>query len=247
VVRGNIVYNINSYGNPAYGEDRSADGIYVDGGRDTLIERNVVHHTNIGIELASEHAGHATSGIIVRNNFVYSNTQVGIAIGGYDTERGSTENCVIVNNTFYNNYTQKDWGAELYVQYDTRNNIIKNNIFYANGERRFIESWSEVMADNVVNTNLYFAPGGGTDGTWIWKNTTYSSLAAYQQGSGNDANSLAGVDPLFVSLTAPDLHLRSGSPAINRGETLAISGKLDIDGQRRVKGAAIDLGADEVR
>jgi hypothetical protein len=247
IVRGNTVYNINSYGNPAYGQDRSADGIYVDGGRDTLIERNIVHHTNLGIELASEHAGHATSGITVRNNFVYSNTQVGIAIGGYDTERGSTENCVIVNNTFYNNYTQKDWGAELYVQYDTRNNTIKNNIFYANSERRFIESWSDVMTGNVVNTNLYFAAGGGSDGTWIWKTVEYATFAAYQQSSGNDANSLVGADPLFISTAAPDLHLRSASPAVNRGEALAISGTQDIDGQPRVKGAAIDIGADEVR
>jgi hypothetical protein len=34
IVRGNTVWNIDSYGNPAYGQDRSADGIYVDGGRD---------------------------------------------------------------------------------------------------------------------------------------------------------------------------------------------------------------------
>jgi Pel9A-like, right handed beta helix region len=38
VVRGNAVWNVDSYGNPAYGRDRSADGIYVDGGRDVLIE-----------------------------------------------------------------------------------------------------------------------------------------------------------------------------------------------------------------
>jgi hypothetical protein len=246
-VRGNTVYNINSYGNPAYGRERSADGIYVDGGRDTLIEQNIVHHTNLGIELASEHAGHATSNITVRNNFVYSNTQVGIAIGGYDKRRGSTENCVIVNNTFYNNYTQADWGAELYVQFDTRNNIIKNNIFFASSNRRFIESWSPVMTNNSVDYNLYFAAGGGTNGTWIWKNVTYTTFAAYQSASGNDASGLAGVDPLLVSLATPDLHLQAASPAIDRGQNLPASGTVDIDGQPRIQGAAIDIGADEVR
>ena len=40
--------NVDSYGNPAYGTDRSADGIYVDGGRDVLVEGNVVHDVNIG-------------------------------------------------------------------------------------------------------------------------------------------------------------------------------------------------------
>src|SRR3546814_2484589 len=57
LVRGNEVWNVDSYGNPAYGNDRSADGIYVDGGRDILIEGNTIHDVNIGIELASEHAG----------------------------------------------------------------------------------------------------------------------------------------------------------------------------------------------
>ena len=246
-VRGNMVYNITSFGNPAYGDERSADGIYLDGGRDTLIEQNIVHHTNIGIELASEHAGRSTSNITVRNNFVYRNTQVGIALGGYDELRGSTENCVIVNNTFYNNYTQADWGAELYVQYDTRNNLIKNNIFFATSDRRFIESWSPVMTDNTVDYNLYFAPGGGTDGTWIWKNVSHATFAEYQGASGNDARGLAGVDPLLVDRAAPDLHLKAASPAIDRGQNLAASGTVDIDGQARIQGGAVDLGADEVR
>jgi Right handed beta helix region len=246
-VVGNLVYNIDSYGNPAYGTDRSADGIYVDGGTNIIIERNIVHHANIGIELASEHAGKDTSYITVRNNFVYSNTQVGIAFGGYDEERGSTQYCNIVNNTLFNNFTLGDWGAELYIQFDTRYNIVKNNIIFANTSRRFIESWSPMMTANVVDYNIYFAPGDGTRGTWIWKNVPYKTFAAYQAACGNDANGLAGVNPLLVSTKKPDLHLQLTSPAINRGQNLTASGKLDIDGQPRIQGGTIDLGADEVR
>ncbi|HXD11693.1 MAG TPA: right-handed parallel beta-helix repeat-containing protein, partial [Anaerolineales bacterium] len=163
-VVGNLVYNINSYGNPAYGNERSAGGIYVDGGTRILIERNIVHHSNLGVELASEHSGKNTSFVTLRNNFFYNNTQTGIAMGGYDTKRGSTENCVIVNNTLYNNFTQGDWGAELYIQFDTRNNIIKNNIIYANASKRYMESWSAVMINNVMDYNLFFESGGGTAG-----------------------------------------------------------------------------------
>ena len=245
-VVGNLVYNIDSYGNPAYGTERSAGGIYVDGGTNILIERNIVHHSNLGVELASEHRGKNTSYITLRNNFFYSNTQTGIAMGGYDKRRGSTENCVVVNNTLYNNYTQGDWGAELYVQFDTRYNIIKNNVIYANSFRRFIESWSDVMTDNIVDYNLYFAPGGGTDGTWIWKNVTYTTFDAYQSGSGNDANGLVGLDPLLVSTTTPNLHLQSTSPAIDSGQNLAEAGPYDIDGETRIQNV-IELGADEVR
>ena len=102
------------------------------------------------------------------------------------------------------------------------------------------------MTDNVVDYNLYFAPGGGTNGTWIWKNVTYTTFAAYQSGSGNDANGLVGSDPLLVSTTTPDLHLQFTSPAIDRGQNLVESGTLDIDGQNRIQNI-IELGADEVR
>ena len=246
-VVGNLVYNIDSFGNPAYGEQRSSDGIYVDGGTKIIIERNIIHDTNIGIELASEYGGKNTSHITVRNNFVYNNTQIGIAFGGYDTERGSTENCVIVNNTLYNNATQGDWGAELYVQFDTRNNIVKNNIIYANDARLFVESWSDVMTGNIVDYNLFFASGGGTDGSWVWMGKTYTKFADYQQASGNDANSLTGLDPRFVDTTTPDLHLQPTSPALDKGQELPETGRVDIDGLPRVKGAAIDMGAAEIR
>jgi len=246
-VFGNLVYNIDTYGNPAYGTDRSAGGIYVDGGTNIVIERNVIHHANLGIELGSEWAGKSTSYITVRNNFIYNNTQIGIAFGGYSKWRGRAENCVIVNNTLYKNFTEGDWGAELFVQFDTRYNTVKNNIIYANADRTFIESWSTVMTGNIVDYNLFFAPGGGTNGWWIWKNVPYKTFAAYRQATGNDAHGLAGVNPLFVSTMTPNLHLQFTSPGINRGQTLSAAGTLDIDGQARVQGVAIDLGADEVR
>ena len=246
-VIGNLVYNIDSYGNPAYGNERSAGGIYVDGGTDILIERNIVHHSNLGVELASEHAGRNTSYITLRNNFFYYNTQTGIAFGGYDKRRGSTENCVIVNNTLYNNFTQGDWGAELYIQFDTRNNIVKNNVIYANSFKRYIESWSAVMTANVVDRNLYFAPGGGSSGTWIWKGVTYTTFTSYQSASGNDLASLIGLDPLLVNPAAGDLHLNTGSPAIDAGENLPSiqMGTLDIDGDPRLINGTVDIGADE--
>jgi hypothetical protein len=212
-----------------------------------VIERNIVHDANLGVELASEHAGKNTSYITLRSNFLYNNTQTGIAFGGYDTERGSTENCVIVNNTLYNNATQGDWGAELYIQFDTRNNIVKNNIVFANDSRLFLENWSEVMTGNVIDHNLYFAVGGGSDGSWIWKNVAYTTFADYQSASGNDAASLIGLDPLLVNPTAGDLHIKRGSPAINAGENLSCTqiGTQDIDGNARILNGVVDIGADE--
>ena len=52
-IRGNTVYNITSYGNPDYGRQYASDGIYVDGGRNIVIEQNLMHNVDLGIELAS--------------------------------------------------------------------------------------------------------------------------------------------------------------------------------------------------
>ena len=101
------------------------------------------------------------------------------------------------------------------------------------------------MSNNDVDYNVYYANGDGNNGTWIWKDTEYSNFAAYQSETGNDANSIIGQNPLFVNTETPDLHLQSGSPAIDSGQNLTEAGNIDIDGDIRIQNA-IDIGADEV-
>lgn len=245
LISANEIYNIDSFGNPAYGEDRSAGCIYVDGGKSIIIEKNTAHDCNIGVELASENPGRATSAITVRNNFIYANTEAGIAIGGYDSGRGRAEDCLIINNTLFNNDTSQSGNGELMIQYDTRNNIIKNNIFYANQQKLFISSWSAVMKSNLLDFNLFYTQGG--DGEWQWKNHTYEHFSSYISATGNDKHSLNQKNPMLVSTTKPDLHLQKSSPAIHAAENLLQLDGQDIDGQVRKQGPAMDIGADEVQ
>lgn len=243
VVIGNTVYDVSSSGNPAYGGDFSAGGIYVDGGRAITIERNRVYRCDIGVEIASEHAGRATRDVTVRSNFLYHNRLSGIAMGGYDSERGSTENCVVVNNTLYHNDSLKDGNGELLVQFDTRNNTIRNNILFANDQGLLIGNAFSENTGNDVEGNVYFA-SGGSGGEWMWTGTLYEGLSAYQAGSGKDAQAVF-VDPDLVDEAAPDLHLKSTSPAIDFGMVVASVGDFDFDGDVRVQGSGIDAGADE--
>lgn len=244
VIADNLAYNIDSFTNPAYQGERSADCFYVDGGTRIVIERNIAHHCNIGVELASEHRGKATSYITLRNNFIYQNSEGGILIGGYDRRRGRAEHCEILNNTLYDNDTRAQGNGEVYLQYDTRYNVIRNNILYAGAQNLFIGSWSKKMTANVVNHNWYFTNGAGQ---WQWQKKMYHSFAAYQAATGNDAASTYGIDPAFQNLAAPDLHLQNNSPAIDRGENTSQAGATDLDGQTRIQGASIEIGADEVQ
>ncbi|MED5016053.1 right-handed parallel beta-helix repeat-containing protein [Paenibacillus chibensis] len=249
-ISGNEVYNISSNNNPSYGKklpnnSNAADGIYVDGGKDSVIERNYSYNNDIGIEIASEHAGKATSNITIRSNLVYNNRLTGIAMGGYDTKRGSTVNCKIVNNTLYKNDTLGDGSGQLYVQYDTQNNTVVNNIFVASSSNVLIYNEYTKNSGNVVDYNLYFAPGGSSNATWTWKNKEYTGFAAYKTGTGNDAHSKFA-DPLFLNAAANDFHLTSSSPAVDAGLTDAsLIGTLDIAGNPRVQGAGVNMGAYE--
>ena len=248
IISGNLVYNIESYGNVAYGTDRSADGIYVDGGKNIVIERNIVYRCNIGIELASEHAGKSTSNIAMRSNFISNCGVAGIAFGGYDTKRGSTDSCKILNNTLFANDTLHWETGDFMIQYNVRRNVVKNNIVYANNQNVFMSNPFTQDTANDIDYNLYyFLPGSTYSASfqYQWKNVKYTTFATYKAASGNDAHSLT-VDPLLQNLTTipPDLHIKASSPAINAGVNVDSVGTLDIDGTARLVGF-IDIGADE--
>jgi hypothetical protein len=239
IIRGNTIYNIDSYGNPAYGTDRSANGIYVDGGRDILVEGNIVHDVNIGMEFASEHHGRSTSFVTARNNVVYHATAIGIAIGGYDRHRGFTEGCVIVNNTVVGTE-----GPELLVQFDTRDNVIENNIFVAGPSAEFVENRYTENTNNVVDHNLYWSSDGSDRGVWRWRNRSYPDFSAWRAHSGVDRNS-AFADPRFTDPAASDYGPSHSSPAVDSGAFLPAAGTVDLEGDPRQQGLGTDLGAYE--
>ncbi len=245
VVSGNLVYSITSRGNPAYGNDENSDGIYVDGGTRILIEQNVIHDVDFGIELASEHKDRATSYITARNNLIYHGHTAGVSIGGYAPERGHTEHCTVVNNTLYDNDTSATGSGEFQMQWNMADNIFANNIVYA-GSRCLI-AVNKSQADKshppaVVDHNLYYCASGSKASTWGASSGQVTGFDNYVQSTGNDRNSRF-MDPQFVDAGAHDFHLRSDSPAIAAGKTDgAPVGELDLEGSPRVTSGHIDIG-----
>ena len=223
----NVVYNISSATNPTYGGDRSADGIYVDGGRDIVIERNKVDNCDIGVEVASEHGGKTTSNITVRNNFISRGYQGNILMGGYDATRGNAVNVVVVNNT-----TCQATNLEIELQYNCNGITIKNNILYARTGQPYISNDGGNNTNVSVDGNIYFGASGTSPGSYPDAHARF-------------------VNPLLVN-PLTDLHLLAGSPAIGAGINLGndaqgqpLSGASDIDRRPRVQGSAIDIGANE--
>lgn len=244
VVSGNWVYNITSRGNPAYQNDESSDGIYVDGGTRILIEQNVIHDVDFGIELASEHQNRATSYITARNNLIYQCHTAGVSIGGYAPERGHTDHCTVINNTLYENDTSGTGSGEFQMQWNMANNIFANNIVYAGPRCLFMLNKSQLdkkQPPTSIDRNLYYCASESKASTWIESSETVRGFDTYVASTGNDRHSRF-LDPRFIDATK-DFHLRSDSPAIAAGTTDGIPvGELDIEGSPRVKSGKIDLG-----
>jgi hypothetical protein len=263
-ISGNTVYNISAIKNPGEGDEYDADGLYCDGCAYVTFELNTVYACDLAMEAASEHKGHDSSYVTIRNNLFYDSNTVGVSIGGYANTVGGSDHVIIVNNTLYNNNT-KNQGAEFQIQYhsgDASGNIFENNIVYAGKQNVWIYSYVKPTTQYpappaTLNWNLYYSTAGYVKGTSIdWAGTSsYKTYSAYQTTTGEDADS-PNANPLFDNLTStpPNLDIESNSPAIDAGSTSltcsvgwcngsSIYGNTDFAGNPRENGSLINIGA----
>ncbi len=259
VIRGNTVWECTSTANPAYGNAPGADGLYVDGGTDIVIENNVSYQNDIGLELTSEHTNRTTDHITARNNFIWGNRIGGILLGGAEPGNGGSEYNQVYANTLWANDTRADGNGEIQFNHWCHHNTLRHNLVFAGAQALLCSnpvgatiSGKSTNSDNRFDWNLWWAPGGATASEWQWKNTPYTGFAAWKSSSAQDAHSLF-TDPKLrrpaaSGSTLPDLHLRSDSPAIEAGDPAAKpeDDERDIDRLARLTGARMDLGADEL-
>lgn len=225
-------------------------GIYSDGGQNIIIERNVVTESDIGMELGAENSGWISSNIIVRNNLLYHNDKIGLAIGGYDSNRGRVVHCQILNNTIARNNMlalgSGDFHGEIIIAY-ARSNIFENNIIIV-GEQGDVRAIYEEAAGNIYNRfnyNLYYSSADASSVKFYWNNTSYNGFTAYTNAAGDKTSLYA--NPLCVAPVSGNFRLQDGSPAIDRGNPsyLPTPDVLDLDGAPRVFGGRVDIGAYE--
>ena len=265
----NVVYNIDSKFNPAYGGNfspggddstRSAPGIYVDGGRDITIERNRVYACNFALSLGSEAAGRVTSNVVARNN-IFNHCHVGgIVLGGSDPlANGGASNCAISNNTVYGNDTVGFGGGQIALQNNLTGVTIRRNLITSTASFAQL-----ILKDNITGTFAagaidwnYFKINSGSTFEFIWNGIPYVTFASWKTAAASDTYSTLGTDTLGLTNNTPtstapstDFTLTSTSILRNIGDSAALpftpaAGEKDYLGLSRVASLRVDIGADE--
>jgi predicted outer membrane repeat protein len=228
------------------GDDGNGGGIFVMGGSPTL--RNLVVIDNLA-DVAGGGAFHDSSAPMYTNVRFESNFAT-LGAGMYNLNSGpALTNVVFVDNfaasqgggmynlqsspsllnvTFGGNTALTGGGAIYYLSSST-DPPVTNSIVYGN------------LAPQVVSTGInkpvfghsLIEGSGGSGGGW-------------DASIGFDGGNNIDDDPLFANLPGNDLHLTAGSPAVDAGDSGAPGlPTTDIDGNPRIVGADVDMGAYE--
>ncbi len=181
VCRGNTVYRARSTA-----EDGFAAGIYVDGGRNIIIERNEVYTCDLGIEVGAENEGTETKNIKVRKNFIHDNDKAGLVFGGYDAARGIVKKCRFTQNILVHNDTLSQGFGEIWVQHARENKVFRNYIDPT--EQNLIIASYEGNANNQFDYDNICTDYGIENTLFIWNGAEHVGLTNFQNETGQEAN-----------------------------------------------------------
>jgi hypothetical protein len=150
----------------------------------------------------------------------------GIQLWDTDVEHGGIP--VVTNNSVFGN-------SGTGISWVTTKPIIQNNLIAYNS-RGLEQGDSESAAQALRNNCVY--------GNELWEEKTdYNGLADQTGINGN-----ISADPKMANYKIGNFRLQTGSPCVDAGYSAAIGeGWTDLDGQARIIGSAVDIGADELQ
>ena len=123
--------------------------------------------------------------------------------------------------------------------------IVNNTIVDASiGIYLFLSVGSPVIHNNLVAFNSQGIVAGNTSVTPVLgHNAVFGNGTNYQTVLPGSTD--LSVDPEFMNRSGGDYHLSLTSPLIDAGDDVRLSGEVDLDGQSRLAGAHVDIGAYE--
>jgi predicted outer membrane repeat protein len=196
-------------------------------------------------------------------NVTFSGNTAAQGGGVYNwTHQGESSDPTLTNVSFSGN-TADTQGGGMYNW--TSNPALTNVTFSGNNadEGGGMANWngSSPTLDNCIlwgntATNGAQIYNGGSSPTISYSDIQGSggSGAGWDNNLGTDGDGNIDADPQFVDADGPDdvvgtpdddLRLGLTSPAINAGDNSAVTVTTDLDGQPRIQGGTVDMGAYE--
>lgn len=178
---------------------------------------------------------------VVGNNCIISGNSAGRFGGGADNHGGL---CILNNCTLTNNAADQEGGGA-YDCYLTNCLVANNTAMIAVGGADFCTLVNCTITANSNGGTEYggaynciiYGNYGGDDG----EPNNYCCIPEVEtDGIGNITNA-----PLFVNPSAGNFHLQPNSPCINSGENAYTISTTDLDGNPRIVGGTVDIGAYE--
>jgi hypothetical protein len=219
-----VIQNNESYNNQTWNSHDGGDFDIDYYNTNNILQYNYGHDSAgycIGV-FGAENSSDANN--IVRYNICSNNAQNPAAAGQGDLflstwDGGSINGLQIYNNTFYwnpaSNVPLLNTTAASFSGVSP--NFFENNIVYST-----VPAMITALSPLHLDHNIYWVSTGVTP-SWTWNNISYSSFAAYQAGSTQDAHSMVA-NPLLVNPTSDAtgkptvaFTLQAGSPALSIG------------------------------
>lgn len=178
------------------------------------------------------------------NACYFEHNSGGVEGGGIDVKSG--KDIVISNSLFFDNSGPGSGLFQSGTFAEPSNILSLNNTLVHNVEGIHQQGKASITLQNTIlynpgGTNV--ATSGSNSQEWFSQGGNLSHdhvLADYFTAHPTD---LYDADPLFVSDT--DLHLTKGSPCIDAGVSDGIESAFDLEGNIRLQGNSIDIGAYE--